>query len=254
MTATETAARSDWLRQFAPAVAGAPCVVVFPHAGGSAGFFVQLAQELSPAVRVLAVQYPGRLDRRGEPAVEDLRELARRIAAVVAEERPAAPLAFFGHSMGALVAFEAALLGERGLGVIPDLLFVSGGRAPALTRVDPAILRDDRSLIEGVVRLGGTSPLALEDEDLRELVLPALRSDYRALRAYVPAPGARVGCPIVALAGDRDPLAAVAEVERWRDNTSGAFRLRAFPGDHFYLTPRSRDVAETVWLALTGRD
>ncbi|GAA2986044.1 thioesterase II family protein [Streptosporangium longisporum] len=254
MTATETAARSDWLRQFVPAAAGAPCVVVFPHAGGSAGFFVRLAQELSPAVRVLAVQYPGRLDRRGEPAVEDLRELARRIAEVVAEERPAAPLAFFGHSMGALVAFEAALLGERGLGVAPDLLFVSGGRAPALTRVDPAVLRDDRSLVEEVVRLGATSPRVLEDQDLRELVLPALRGDYRALRAYVPAPGARVGCPIVALAGDRDPLAAVAEVERWRDNTSGAFRLRTFPGDHFYLTPRSRDVAETVWLALTGRD
>jgi surfactin synthase thioesterase subunit len=250
MTATRTPATSDWLRQSFPADAGAPCLVVFPHAGGSASFFTPLAQALAPAVRVLAVQYPGRLDRRSEPAVEDVRALARAAAEVIAEASAQVPLAFFGHSMGALVAFEAALLGERGDGAVPGLLLASGARAPALTRVNPVILRDDRALIEEVLFLGGTSRQALENEDLLELVLPPLRGDYRALRAYLPDPGARVRCPITTLIGDRDPRVSVTEAERWRDHTLGRFRLQIFPGDHFYLTPRLRDVADAVRLAL----
>ncbi|MEO3810449.1 alpha/beta fold hydrolase [Sphaerisporangium sp. B11E5] len=251
MTITGTTpVRSDWLRQFVPAAAGAPCLVVFPHAGGSAGFFTPLAHALAPAVRVLAVQYPGRLDRRPEPAVEDVRALARAAMEAIAEEPVTARLAFFGHSMGALVAFEAALLGERGSGTAPDLLLASGARAPHLTRVNPAILGDDRALIEEVLFLGGTSRQALEDEDLLDLVLPPLRSDYRALRAYLPEPGARVRCPITALLGDHDPRVGLAEADRWRDHTHGRFRLLTFPGDHFYLTPRRHEVADAVRLAL----
>ncbi|GAA2585645.1 alpha/beta fold hydrolase [Actinomadura fulvescens] len=243
--------RSDWLRQGFPADAGAPTVVCFPHAGGSAGFFAPLAEALAPAVRVLAVQYPGRLDRRGEPPLEDLRELARRTAAAIAEDGPGiAPLAFFGHSMGSLVAYEAALLGERGLGHTPDVLFVSGGRTPGSSRVDPAVLRSDESLIETVLRLGGTSRALLESADLRELVMPALRADYRALRAYTAVPGTRIGCPIIALAGSDDPVANPVEVARWRDHTAGRFRFRVFPGDHFYLTPRLADVADAVRAGL----
>ncbi|MBE3014056.1 thioesterase [Microbispora sp. NEAU-D428] len=246
MTGAAERVRGDWLREYAPAAQDAPCVVAFPHAGGSAGFFVPLARALAPAVRVLAVQYPGRLDRRREPAVEDVRALARRVAEVIAGEPDGARMAFFGHSMGSLVAFETALLAERGLGTPPERLFVSGGRAPALTRVDPAILRDDRSLLEEVLFLGATSRQVLESADLRELVLPALRGDYRALRAYLPEPGARVRCPITALVGDRDPRVTVAQADRWREHTTGPFRLTVLPGDHFYLTRRLEDVAETV--------
>ncbi|WP_182879928.1 MULTISPECIES: thioesterase II family protein [unclassified Microbispora] len=245
--------RGDWLREFAPAAPGAPRLVVFPHAGGSAGFFIPLARALAPQVRVLAVQYPGRLDRRREPPVEDVRELARRVADVLAREPDDGPLAFFGHSMGSLVAFEAALLGERGAGAAPERLFVSGGRAPALTRVDPVILRNDAALLEEALFLGGTSRQVLESADLRELVLPPLRADYRALRSYLPDPGARVRCPVTALVGDRDPRVTVDQAARWRDHTDGGFRLTVLPGGHFYLTPRLEDVAAAVRNGLAVR-
>ncbi|MFF6872468.1 alpha/beta fold hydrolase [Streptomyces sp. SID5770] len=256
-TAASTATAADWLRQYAPADAGAPCLVAFPHAGGSAGFFAPLARALAPAVRVLAVQYPGRVERRAEPPAENIRELAGHALAAVAEAvagTPAgdgtAPLVLFGHSMGSLVAFEAALLGERGSGPAPAALLASGGRAPDLTRVDPAILRSDDSLVEEVLLLGGTDRTVLDDPDLRELFLPALRADYRALQSYVPEPAARLRCPVRALVGDGDPLVPVADARRWRDHTTGPFRLRVLPGDHFYLNPRLTDVADTVRTVL----
>jgi len=251
MAGTDAALRSEWLREYAPAVEGAPCLVVFPHAGGSAGFFAPLARVLAPVVRVLVVQYPGRLERRGEPAVGDIRELGRQVAGAVAQVTGGVATAYFGHSMGALVAFEAALLGERGQGVVPGVLFASAGRAPVLTHVDPDVLRDDESLVEEVVRLGGASRATLADPDLRELILPALWADYRALSAYVPDPAARLGCPVHVLIGDRDALVPIADAERWSDHTSGPFRLTVLPGgDHFYLTSRPTDVADTVRAVL----
>ncbi|MBY8867938.1 thioesterase II family protein [Streptomyces sennicomposti] len=252
-----TGTAADWLREYAPAEPDAPCLVSFPHAGGSAGFFTPLARALAPAVRVLAVQYPGRLERRTHPPVHDIRELAARTLTAIGEAvhgtpvaQGRAPLLYFGHSMGSLVAFETALLGERGHGPAPAALLASGGRAPALTRVDPAILRGDDSLVAEVLRLGGTERAVLDDPDLRELVLPALRADYRALHDYVPEPAARVRCPVRALVGDRDPLVPVADARRWADHTTGPFALRVLPGDHFYLNPRLPDVADTVRAVL----
>ncbi|MFC9945741.1 thioesterase II family protein [Streptomyces pratensis] len=258
MSGTETVrppagarAAGDWLREYTSAATDAPSLVVLPHAGGSAAFFAPLARALAPDVRVLVVQYPGRLERQRHRAVEDIRELARHTADAVTAHTGGAPVAYFGHSMGALVAYEAALLGEQGLGPRPRALFVSAGRAPVLTHVDPAVLRDDESLIEQVLWLGATSKAVLDDPDLRELILPALWADYRALTAYAPDHDARVDCPVTALTGDRDPLVPVEDVARWRDHTTGAFRLQVLPGDHFYLTPRPARVADTVRTVLT---
>jgi len=236
--------RSDWLRQAAPADPGAPTVVFFPHAGGSAGFFAPFARALAPRVRALAVQYPGRLDRRREPCARDLRELAARIAdALQGEPRPAA---LFGHSMGAIVAFETLRTGRVRAGA----LLASGSRAPSLTRVDAALLHDDAALLERVLGLGGTQERLAHDEALRELVLPPLRADFQALSAYTPRPGDTVDCPVTALVGDRDPLVPVADARRWSDHTTGPFDLKVLPGDHFYLTPRLAEVAEAVRAVL----
>ncbi|MFE0777754.1 thioesterase II family protein, partial [Streptomyces sp. NPDC058861] len=236
-TTARTGAAADWLRQYAPADAGAPCLVLFPHAGGSAGFFTPLARALAPAVRVLAVQYPGRLERRAHPPAGDVRELARHALAAVAEAvagTPAgdgtAPLVLFGHSMGSLVAFEAALLAERGHGPAPAALLASGGRAPDLTRVDPAILRSDDSLVEEVLLLGGTDRAVLDDPDLRELILPALRADYRALQSYVPDPAARVRCPVRARGRARGPPGAVSGARRRGGRTPRPRPGRGWPG------------------------
>lgn len=122
-----------WIRRYHPAPEAAERLVCFPHAGGSASFYLPVSTALSPAVDVLGVQYPGRQDRRHEPGVTSVADLADSITRALADwgDRP---LTFFGHSMGAVVAFEVARRME-GAGGGPVRLFASGGgRRPAPAR------------------------------------------------------------------------------------------------------------------------
>ena len=222
-----------WLRRFRPAPEAGHRLVCFPHAGGSAGYFVPFAQALTPGVDVLAIQYPGRQDRFREPGVASVRELAERIHAVLRPYRDH-PLSFFGHSMGAAVAFETARLLERD-GVLLANLVVSGHRAPRRHRADEYRWRDDAAILAELRRLGGTDREVFADPELVQMVLPALRSDYHAVRTYRYEPGPDVSCPILALVGDADPRATPDELRPWAEHTTGSFELRVFPGGHFYL-------------------
>ncbi|RSM45253.1 thioesterase [Amycolatopsis balhimycina DSM 5908] len=224
---------SEWIRRFHPAPAAPVRLVCFPHAGGAASYYRPVSAALAPAVEVLVVQYPGRQDRYGEPAVDDLFVLADRLAGVL----PAVmggPVAFFGHSMGASLAFEVARrLEARGTRL--HTLFVSGRRAPSGPLGDGVHLKNDDELLAEVKRLGGTEAAILDDPDIRRMALPALRSDYRAAERYHYRPGPDVSCPIVALLGDQDPKVDEAQASGWADRTSAGFELKTFPGGHFYL-------------------
>lgn len=158
-----------WIRRFHPSDAPVR-VVCFPHAGGAASYFHSMSRTLSAEMDVLAVQYPGRQERRGEPCVDDLSELADL---VLDEIRPWAdrPLAFFGHSMGALLGFEVARRLERE-GVTPATLFVSGRCAPRLARHGDVHLRSDDELVAAVRKLNNGDLRLLDEPEARDLLLP----------------------------------------------------------------------------------
>ncbi|MFG3282498.1 thioesterase II family protein [Streptomyces sp. NPDC048111] len=238
-----------WLRRYhgRPVRAGAT-LVCFPHAGGSAGFFFPYSEALSARYDVLAVQYPGRQDRHREPCARSVAELAGAVAAeLAATVDPDRPLAFFGHSMGAVVGFETArALARLGVGRGPDVFLASGRRAPALSRDDGVHRLGDRELVAEIEKLGGTDVRMLEDPELRRLVLPTVRADFAAVETYRPAAGALVDCPVVALIGDDDPRVNAEQAAAWRDHTTGDFSLRIFPGGHFYLVERRREVLATI--------
>ncbi|MEU4240830.1 alpha/beta fold hydrolase [Actinoplanes sp. NPDC026619] len=232
-----------WFHRFHPGAVTRPRLVCFPHAGGSASFYFPLSRALSASIEVLAVQYPGRQDRRAERPVEDLPELAGRIEAALAGTEPR-PTAFFGHSMGALVAFELAR--RLGPGAAPQMLFASGRRAPSSARRTAVHLLDDDGVLAEVRKLSGTDARVLQDKELMRTVLPAIRADYRAAETYACPPDATVGCPITALTGDRDPHVTRAEAEGWARHTGAAFALRVLPGGHFFLTACQDQIVETV--------
>ncbi|MEU9304431.1 alpha/beta fold hydrolase [Streptomyces sp. NPDC048269] len=174
------------------------------------------------------------------------------------------PLVLFGHSMGAVLAFELARRmeadGELGAGWVGDGpvgdgpvggglggLILSGRRSPLVHREeDRHHVRGDEALLAQVAALAGTDPRLLADEGFRELILPALRGDYRAVETYRYEPGPALRVPVSVLSGESDPRVSPSEAMAWRDLTEGAFTFRGFPGGHFYLTGRQEAVARAI--------
>ncbi|MCI4065618.1 alpha/beta fold hydrolase [Micromonospora sp. R77] len=240
----------SWIRRFFPSPRAEFQLICLPHAGGSAPFYRPVAQALSPRVEALAVQYPGRQDRRHEPMIDSIGELADRVAEAV---RPAVdrPFAIFGHSMGATLAYEVGVRLEA-TGHRPERLFVSGRRAPSAHRDERVHLSDDAGLIAELRTLAGTDQRVFGDDELLRMVLPAIRNDYRAAETYRHTGGPRLGCPVLALTGDRDPKATHDEVAAWRTHTDGDFELKTYPGGHFYLVEHAADVIRVIDGRLGG--
>jgi surfactin synthase thioesterase subunit len=233
-----------WCRRYRPARNAAARLVCLPHAGGSAPFFLPVAAALSPGVDVVAIQYPGRQDRRAEPPISDLAVLADRIHGIL-RRQPELPLTFFGHSMGALLAFEVTRRIEAD-GPGPVQLFASGRRAPSTYREEKVHLRDDDGILAEVRRLNGTSSALLSDDELMRAALPALRADYQATETYSCPPDVTVNCPISVLTGDSDPKTTMDEASAWARHTSGPFNLHVFPGGHFFLTDQADEVLKVL--------
>ncbi|WP_314252148.1 thioesterase II family protein [Streptomyces sp. DSM 40907] len=233
------------MRRFHPAPDAQFRLVCFPHAGGSATFYFPVAQALAPGLDVLAVQYPGRQDRRAEKCLDDIYELADQVTEALLPWTDR-PLALFGHSMGATVAYEVARNLER-QGVAPLGLFASGRRAPSCRRDEYVHQRDDEGLVAALKELSGTDAAVLGDEELLRMVLPAVRGDYKAVETYRHREGARLGCPVTVLVGDSDPVTSLEEAATWAEHTTGPCEVEVFAdGGHFYLNSQAAEVLKVV--------
>ncbi|MEU7144985.1 alpha/beta fold hydrolase [Nocardia sp. NPDC046473] len=229
-----TAKTGAWVRRFHPAPDAATRLICFPHAGGSATYYFPVSRALSPEIDVLAIQYPGRMDRRNEPCVEDIHELADL---VVEQLTPwlDRPFTLFGHSLGATLGFEVA---QRlsATGEHPLALFASGRMAPSRHRDTDFHRFDDHALIEQIGQLSGTDAKVLDDAEMLRLILPTIRGDYKAVETYRMRPGPPLTCPITVLTGDDDPEVTLDEAQAWAEHTSGRFEMTVFNGGHFFLT------------------
>ncbi|MET8661717.1 thioesterase II family protein [Streptomyces griseus] len=246
--ARRTPAPVSSLRSFDPRGDASIRLVCFPHAGGSAGAFRAWAVDAPADVEVHAVQYPGRGDRYHLGAAGSMDDLVGPIATELLGTRCGArpeSLVLFGHSLGAVAAYETArLLDARGRA--PAGLVVSGHPAPALARGDTVHRGTDAELLADLRRLGGTAAELLDDEDLMEVMLPTIRLDYQVIETYRWRPGPKLPTPVTALYGDQDEEVLAAEAEAWREVTEGGSTAVAFPGAHFYLEEQSEAVLAQV--------
>ncbi|GAB2724777.1 thioesterase II family protein [Kitasatospora kifunensis] len=234
-----------WLRRFHPAVERPVRLVCFPHAGGSAPFYHPVSARFGADADVIALQYPGRQDRRLEPCVESIATLADLITdeLLTLDEKPTV---FFGHSMGAVLAFETAWRLEQKGQHAPRSVIASGRRAPSTSRPETVHLRDDDGILTELRLLNGTNPQLLGDEEIVRMAMPAIRGDYRAIESYRGEPGRTVRAPLTVLTGDADPRTSLAEAQAWAGHTEGAFRLRVLPGGHFFLAEQQAAVNEEI--------
>lgn len=221
----------------------------FPYAGGGASFYRPWIACLAPDVHVHPVQLPGRETRMREDSHDRLEPL---VAALADALRPHLdrPFALFGHSMGALIAFELTRELVRRQAPAPVRLLVSGFRAPQLPR--GAVTRHDLpepALVAELGRLGGTPPEVLAHPELMELMLPLLRADFAVVETYAHREAPPLECPISAFGGVDDEDAGEAQMDAWRAQTRGAFALHMFPGGHFFL----KDATDAV-IALIARE
>jgi medium-chain acyl-[acyl-carrier-protein] hydrolase len=208
----------------------------FPYSGAGASAFTAWAGEFPSDIEVCPVQLPGRETRLSEPPCRSLRELIPALA------RGLTPFlgrsfAFFGHSLGALVAFELARFLRRDPGLTPTWLFASAHRAPHLAGGGQVHRSSDATLARKLREINGTPAEVLENPELRALLFPILRADFELCETYAHEPGAPLSCPIAALGGLSDPHVDAEGLEAWRRHTSARLEVHRFPGDHFYLGP-----------------
>ncbi len=221
-------------------------LVCFPHAGGSASFYYPWRAFVPPDVEVTAVQYPGRHDRLSEPCIDTMDELVRGLLREL-DQVGDVPTIFVGHSMGASVAYECLLR----MSWSPKLLVASARTAPSLGRGGTLHLKDDGELLAELEKLGGFEAKEVSDPELLELVMPALRADYRLIESYQPDCAARACIPILGAVGADDLRVSVADVRAWEHATTGAFDVTVYPGDHFYIRQHGHTLVQSAlhWIS-----
>lgn len=221
----------------------------FPYAGGGAIIYRDWVSFLPSAVELWAAQPSGRGNRLKEaPAthIESLLDDLSNAQHLFFDK----PFVFFGHSLGALVAFEMAhrLAIENGLE--PAHMIVSGRRAPQIPKTDAVTYNlPEDEFIEELRRLNGTRSEILEHPELMKMVIPILRADFAVCDTYEYTAKPQLSCSMTALGGLQDKEVTPEDLQAWKDHTTGPFLLNILPGDHFFLHS-----AQATVLRIISRD
>jgi len=225
----------------------------FPFAGGGASTYRGWPAHLPADIDVATVQLPGREERLREPAFHDATELCGKLACVLAPyfDRP---FALFGHSMGALLAFELARMLRTTGGPSPVHLFVSAHCGPRKLHCLPSVIgMSDRELVSLLRSLSGTPDEVLEDGDVMKLILPLFRADLTICETYRYVAAEPLACPISAFGGALDDYVRRPDLLAWSAETRGTFQARMFTGGHFFLNDVKPRLLQAITDDLTAR-
>ncbi|MGE0718086.1 MAG: thioesterase II family protein [Alphaproteobacteria bacterium] len=222
-------------------------LVCFPHAGAGAAVFHPLSRLMPSDVAVAAVVPPGREARLREPPLTSIRAMAEAAAAAIARD-VATPFAFFGHSMGTMIAYEAARACRRAGLPMPCRLFLSGRRAADRPSDEkPLSALDDASFVaEMSARYEGIPRAILNDRELLQLFLPIMRADIRAIETYRHLPETPLPLPVTLMGGLTDPQCSDLAWDGWQSGFVPAVERLRFPGGHFYLLEDRAAVADAI--------
>ncbi len=226
---------NNWFINYRPNPRARIRLFCFPYAGGSPSVFRHWPDSLRADAEMLAVQAPGRGARISEPPIASMPTLVQQLCDSIAPllDRP---YVYFGHSCGALVAFELARRLQQLHYPGPEHVVLSARRAPHLPPLDPPVASlPDTEFLEVLRTYGAMTEDVLADRDLLALVLPTLRADIALLETHVHRPVPKLSVPATILGGTSDPLVPQADLRAWQDLISAPVRFRMIEGGHFFL-------------------
>ena len=207
----------------------------FPYAGGASSIYRGWAESLPAAVEIVPIELPGRGRRLQELGYTSMPALIQALGPVLHPYLDR-PFALYGHSMGAMIAFELARFFRREYQREPQILFVSGRRAPQIPDPRPISYNmPEPELIKQLGRLQGTPKEILENAELMELLLPLIRADFQLIQTYSYSNDRPLHCPITVFGGTEDLEAPRSLLTGWEEQTDSRFTLHMLPGDHFFL-------------------
>lgn len=221
-------------------------LICFAYAGGNARMYGAWQKKLGPQVEVCAVQLPGRGARRSEPPFTSLDDLIAALADVLCPH-DAIPFAFFGHSLGALIAFELSRHFARHQLRMPERLIMSAANAPS-RRSPPRGLHQmgDDALIEELKRFDGTPPAVMKYRELLAMALPVIRADFMMSETYRYRSAPLLPVPISVMAGIGDPLTSREQIAAWAELTSASCDMHWFEGGHFFINEQADAVLDWI--------
>ncbi|MFN8400209.1 MAG: thioesterase domain-containing protein [Anaerolineales bacterium] len=224
--------KNRWLVCPQPNSSATVRLFLFPYAGGAPSSFNKWASEFPNHIEVNTVHYPGRGSRYNEPLIKELSVLVEEIKNAIQTELDK-PFFFFGHSLGAVLAFELA----RRINPQPQILFVSACGAPHVPNPNRPIHNlPDSEFIKSLQDLNGLPAEVSNNAELMELLLPTLRADFEAIENYQYTSNEhQLKCPVIAFGGVEDTHVSSQHLEAWRQLTSGSFKSQYFSGDHFFI-------------------
>lgn len=236
------------------AVAGADTrLFLFPFAGGSAHSFQCLLEHLPASWEIFGLQLPGRGARLSHAL---LHQFVPALEEVMSHLRPLLdrPSIFWGHSLGAIMAYEVARRCTQkshpasGLGV-PQALVISACVAPRYwpaARGNTLRIKDTKDLAQALRLYGDAFSDLLEDEEILEFLLPTAKADFDVIESYCYTGPAGLKLPILAIHGTQDPIVEPAKVQHWAEETQGVFVARAFAGGHYFYREQEGNVVATL--------
>lgn len=236
------ASRTEAWRLYEPNRRATLRLFCVPYAGGSASVYREWVRSLPAHVEVYGIQLPGRSNRYSEPLLTEVPAVVDGVGGSIAPllDRP---FAFFGHSLGALLAFELTRWTRRRLGRLPEHLIVSGRRAPHLPPTPPLTYqRPDDELIAELAELCGTPMEILGNAELMAMMLPTVRADFQLSETYEYVPDVPLSCPMTVLGGSEDEESEEDRLPAWQRHTTGPFDVHVFDGGHFFIQSQETEV------------
>ena len=229
-------------------------LICVPHAGGGSATFRPWPAGLPDWLEVVAVRLPGREALIDVPPLDRIDPVVELVAgALRSRYTDGVPFGLFGHSMGALICYALAdrLRGDGG--DVAQHLFVAGRRGAHIPDPPPVLHRLPREqFVERVLALDGIPEHVLQQPEILELTVPALQADFAVCEMYRHRAAPALPCSISAFGGDADPTTTVEQLRGWAPHTAGRFRMRIYPGNHFFLGPCRDDILRAVVADITA--